>query len=82
MSQKTLSGLLGVSEQAIRRWENAKANIPKPSESLLRLLYREHIHNREGKIATILKEIANLEDRINNHELHFKTSSNGWQSTA
>src|SRR5574342_269743 len=34
MSQNTLSRLLGVSEQAIRRWENGKVNIPKPSESL------------------------------------------------
>src|SRR5437016_4412868 len=41
MSQRTLSHLLGVSEQAINRWEKGKVKIPKPSESLLRLLYRE-----------------------------------------
>jgi DNA-binding transcriptional regulator YiaG len=82
LSQNTLSRLLGVSEQAIRRWENGKVNIPKPSESLLRLLYREHIHDREGKIAIILKEIANLEDTLNDHKLHFKTTSKGWRSAA
>src|SRR5262245_51489104 len=46
MSQKTLSSLLGVSEQEIRRWENGKIKIPKPSESLLRLLYREHVNDK------------------------------------
>jgi putative transcriptional regulator len=54
MSQKTLSVLLGVSEQEIHRWENGKVKISKPSESLLRLLYREHINDGGGKIASIL----------------------------
>lgn len=81
MSQSTLGRLLGVSEQAIRRWENGKINIPKPSESLLRLLYREHIHDREGMISSILKEIANLEEVID-HQLHFKATRKGWESAA
>lgn len=60
MSQGTLASLLGMSEQAIRRWESDKVNIPKPSESLLRLLYREHVHNKDGKISKMLKHITNL----------------------
>jgi hypothetical protein len=71
-----------VSEQAIRCWENVKINIPKLSESLLRLLYREHIHDREGKIATILKEIANLEDTASDQKLIFKATSKGWRTAA
>jgi putative transcriptional regulator len=82
LSQSALSRLLGVSEQAVRRWENGKATMPKPSESLLRLLYREHIHNRDGKISTMLREIANLEESINDHELLFKSTSKGWKSAA
>ena len=50
MSQSSLARLLGVSEQAIRRWENGKADIPKPSESLLRLLYSEHVLDK-GEIS-------------------------------
>jgi DNA-binding transcriptional regulator YiaG len=38
MSQKVLSSLLGVSEQEIRRWEKGKIKIPKPPESLLRVV--------------------------------------------
>lgn len=82
MSQDTLAGLLGMSEQTIRRWENGKINIPKPSESLLRLLYREHIHNRDGKIVKLLKAIANLEEGIAYRKMHFKGTSKGWKSAA
>lgn len=82
LSQNTLSMLLGVSEQAIRRWENGKIAMPKPSESLLRLLYREHIHDQDGKISTILKEIADLEETIDDPELLFKSTSKGWKSAA
>ena len=82
MSQATLSKLLGVSEQAIRRWENNKIDMPKPSESLLRLLYREHIHDRDGKISSVLKKIADLEETIDDSGLIFKTTARGWQSAA
>lgn len=82
MSQNTLAKLLGVSEQAIRRWEKGKINMPKPSEFLLRLLYREHIHNKDGKISTMLKEIADLEERNNDNDLLFKDTSKGWKSAA
>lgn len=80
MSQKTLSSLLGVSEQEIRRWENGKIKIPKPSESLLRLLFREHAHDKNGKIASILKEVSKLEEKLS--EIVFKDTKNGWKSAA
>lgn len=83
MSQDLLAKLLGVSEQSIRRWENGKCNIPKPSESLLRMLYQEKISNQHGKVSTILKKIANLEDEINDKQMLFKdTLSGGWQASA
>ncbi|MBI5274400.1 MAG: helix-turn-helix domain-containing protein [Chlamydiales bacterium] len=82
MSQATLTRLSGMSEQAIRRWENGKINIPKPSESLLRLLYKEHVKDKDGTISIILKKIANLEEQMNNDDLHFKDTAKGWQSAA
>ncbi len=82
MSQNTLGKLLGVSEQAIRRWENGKISIPKPSEGLLRLLYRDHINDKDGKIASILKKVAELEEELNDHELRFKDTDAGWQAAA
>jgi len=82
MSQYTLANLLGMSEQAIRRWEKGTVTIPKPSESLLRLLYREHVNDQNGKISTILKKIADLEEALNNKDILFKDTSKGWQSAA
>lgn len=82
MSQNTLAYLLGVSEQTVRRWENGKINIPKPSESLLRLLYRDKINDQHGKISTILKEIANLEDKISDKEIIFEDTLKGWKTSA
>lgn len=82
MSQKTLSALLGVSEQEIRRWENGKIKIPKPPESLLRLLYRSHTHDRSGEVEKILREISKLEEEISENQLVFKDTKKGWQAAA
>ncbi len=82
MSQKTLSALLGVSEQEIRRWENGKIKIPKPPESLLRLLYRSHAHDQSREIEKILKEISRLEEKISENQLIFKDTKNGWKAAA
>lgn len=81
LSQNSLARLLGVSEQAIRRWENGKFDIPKPSETLLRLLYNEHVLGK-GEVTKMLKRIADLEDKMNDHELLFEDTANGWQKTA
>lgn len=82
MSQYTLGRLLGVSEQAVRRWETGKTAIPKPSEYLLRLLYMDHVNNQNGKISRLLKEIADLENQIHNEHLLFVDTKQGWQSVA
>lgn len=82
MSQSTLGKLLGVSEQAVRRWETGKTEIPKPSEFLLRILYREHVNNQNGKISTLLKEIADLENEMNDQPILFFDSKEGWKSAA
>ena len=82
MSQDTLAHLLGISEQSIRRWENDKINIPKPSELLLRLLYREKINNQHGKVSKILKELANLEDQISDKKMLFEDTFVGWKVSA
>lgn len=81
MSQYTLGQLLGLSERAMSRWESGKTvNVPKPSESLLRLLYQEHVSDRSGKIVAILKRIAELEEEINEGPILFKDTAKGWSA--
>ncbi|PIS01732.1 MAG: transcriptional regulator [Chlamydiae bacterium CG10_big_fil_rev_8_21_14_0_10_35_9] len=82
MSQYTLGKLLGVSEQAVQRWETGKTGIPKPSEFLLRILYREQTNNQSGNISMLLKAVADLEDKINEKPLLFVDTKEGWQSVA
>lgn len=82
MSQNTLGKLLGVSDQSVRRWEAGKTAIPKPSEYLLRLIYREKVHSEHNEISSLLKEIADLEDQMNNKQLLFVDTNRGWESAA
>ncbi len=85
MSQLTLAKLLSVSEQAIHRWEKGKTgNVPKPAESLVRLLYREHVKDvdKTDKVGTgirsALKRLADLEDEMNEAIIAEKSLDNNW----
>ncbi len=82
LSQATLGQFLQVGEQTIRRWEAGKNSIPKTSEVLLRILYLDHINNKNEKIISLLKEIADLEDKINDKPILFKDTAKGWRSAA
>ena len=75
MSQVVLAGLLEVSEHTVHRWESGKTDISKPAESLVRLLYGEHI-GRNNKIHESLKRLADLEDEID--ELRLEETVGGW----
>ena len=75
MSQVVLAGLLEVSEHTIHRWESGKTDISKPAESLVRLLYREHI-GRNNEIHEVLKRLADLEDEIDG--LRLAETDGGW----
>jgi hypothetical protein len=51
-------------------------------ESLIRLLYREHIHNQDGKISNILKKISQLEETIYDMKIICKETAKGWKAAA
>ena len=75
MSQAVLAGLLEVSVQTVHRWESRKTDISKPAESLVRLLYGEHI-GRNNKTHALLKRLADLENEID--ELRLEETVGGW----
>jgi putative transcriptional regulator len=65
MSQAKLAKLLEVGEQTVHRWEKGKAEIPKPAEALIRLLYRDHIKDKGvSSIRRCLERLADLEDAL------------------
>jgi putative transcriptional regulator len=75
MSQAMLAKLLEVAEQTIFRWEKGKAEIPKPAEALIRLLYREHIRDKAG-IRRSLERLADLEDSLD--RISLRRTDRGW----
>lgn len=83
MSQTTLAKLLEVSEQAVARWEKGKTgSVPKPAESLIRLLYREHVKpDGTSSVKVDLRRIAELENAIDGHRVTLRksNSSKGWR---
>jgi len=81
LSQASLAKLLEVTEQTIHRWETRKSYIPKPAESLIRLLYREHIHDDAGtNIRSKLEKLADLENAVDGQKLTARKSNNrDWQ---
>lgn len=82
LSQASLAKLLERTEQTVLRWEKSKCNIPKSAESLIRLLYREHIHDNSGiNIKSKLEKLADLEDAISTCQKITATRSqnNEWQ---
>src|SRR5437016_2093375 len=63
MTQELIGALLGVSVQSVARWENAKTRIPRPAQSLIRILFEEKTNgNRE--IERLLKELAELDELL------------------
>lgn len=81
LSQTSLAKLLDITEQTVHRWEKNKSEIPKPAESLIRFLYREHIHDNAGtNIRKKLEDLADLEDAASGQNLTARRSKNrDWQ---
>ena len=79
MSQRTLAGLLGISEQNVSLWER-HGKIPKWGARLVKVLYMETI---DGNVH-VKKMIEQLNEQDNKkaEALHFKTNREGHWKTA
>ncbi len=82
LSQNALAQLLGITEQSVHRWEKSKTVIPKSSESLLRLIYREHIDDQSGEVSAMLRAIAHLENQLHDAPVYFEDTDRGWTAAA
>lgn len=77
MSQEALAKLLQVSVQGVHRWEKSKSGVPKPAEMLIRLLYREHIHERgPSSFRAKLEKISDIEDDIDGLKMMLRKPPN------
>lgn len=79
MTQRDLAGVLGATEQSVRRWEKARdAAVPGSADRLLRALYREYV-NGDGSVRRMVDRLASL-DEVEHACARFRDTRNGWVS--
>ncbi len=79
LPQVQLAGLLGVSENTIRAWENNRGKITKPAELLLRTLYKQYA-DLDSDIRQAVEHLASLNRREG--KLVLVESKKGWKTAA
>jgi putative transcriptional regulator len=83
LSQRALGQLLGVTDQAIAKWEKARQQpvANKAAERLLRMFYSNTIGGSE--FASLLDQITKLDAEMAEIELHLeKGAQGGWTKAA
>lgn len=80
LSQAALARLLGVSEQAVARWEKGRSKLPVAADGTLRLLYKEKISGNVEVQAT-LHHLAEIDDQAS-RRLSFVETDGGWDLAA
>jgi putative transcriptional regulator len=81
LSQTSLAALIGIGVQSIAQWEKGRANIPRPSEKLLRLIAVGYCNGH----ATIRRAIdeMNIDDSAKHGErLIFREHAKKWTTAA
>ena len=79
LSQSGLGKTLGVTDQALAKWEKT-GRVPKTADRFIRLLYLESI-NENVKIQSFIDRI-NETDRDDHLNMEIETTSSGWKKAA
>ncbi|MDX2222743.1 MAG: helix-turn-helix domain-containing protein [Rhodospirillaceae bacterium] len=74
--QAELARLLGVSSQQVARWEKGQCAMPGTADTMVRLLYAEHI-GQPATPSTVLRVIDGLPPRAPKREVF--TAARGWR---
>lgn len=80
LSQKTLSTLLDVQENTVRRWEHGKQKIPGPAQRALAGFYLETI--KGGTIRELMERLAETDRQLTELELTFGLHEGEWEPEA
>lgn len=79
-SQKALGQLLGVTDQSIAKWEKGQTKkITKTADTLVRLLARECLLNRDGRVFEFVQEMSDLDQHVDGQRIELTETSKGWQ---
>lgn len=78
LTQRDLAGILGVDEQAVRRWEKDRRKAMKgPEDRLLRALYDDYL-NGDGSVRRIVDRLAKL-NQVDLASVRFCETPKGWR---
>ncbi|MCY0149975.1 helix-turn-helix domain-containing protein [Hoeflea sp. G2-23] len=78
LTQRDLAEILGVDEQAVRRWEKSRdKKFHGAADRLLRAIYTEHLH-KTGSVRRMVERLstANQAETI---DIHFQETADGWK---
>jgi len=79
LTQKDLAGILGVEEQALRRWEKNRSKfINGSTDRLLRAIVKEYLHG-DGSLRAMIDRLAEL-NTVEPTSITFRETEQGWQS--
>lgn len=82
LSQNGLADILGVSESSVRAWETHRSKIPKPSDRLLRVMYKGSVE-KGSDIRNMLDKIAHLDRQMGEKRASFShKDKGGWSEQA
>ena len=80
LTQSELARLVGCDPQQIARYEKGQNKMPGPTDRLLRMIYREHLHD-QGSIREILESLDELDSRMDDRQV-FAETPDGWKARA
>jgi len=82
-SQKALGQLLGVTDQAVAKWEKGQTkSIPRGTDTLVRLFARERLLKREGSVFEFVREMSELDRHVDSTRIELTETEEGWKSQA
>lgn len=82
-SQKALGQLLGVTDQAVAKWEKGQTKkIAKTADTLVRLLARECLLKRDGRVFEFVRELSELDRHVDADRLELSETEDGWKPTS
>ena len=79
LSQRGLGKLLGVTDQAVAKWEKT-GRLPKTADRMVRLIYIEHLDGNVP-IRRTIEEIADT-DRVESDRIELAETDAGWRIAA
>ena len=81
LTQSKLARLVGCDAQQIARYEKGQNRMPGAVDRLLRMLYREHLHDPVF-VQEFLEAVDQLDSRMADRQVFAETPDGGWRNAA